>query len=156
MSATRPAVICTEVAATERFGQRLGGALEPGMLVSLEGPLGAGKTTLVRGIAVGTGADPLAVKSPTFVLHHVYPGERLTLHHLDLYRLGAGASLQMLDLDTQLDDGAVVVEWGDLGELGRWTPIRVAASIDGPESRRFRLLTADVPAPIRSAWDSPP
>ena len=156
MTALRPAVVCADVDATERFGARLGAALARGMLISLEGPLGAGKTTLVRGIAAGAGADPLTVKSPTFVLHHVYPGARLRLHHLDLYRLGPGASLDTLDLDAQLDDGAVVMEWGDLGALDRWAPIRVAASIEDPHTRRFTLLSEGVPGGVRDAWAAQP
>jgi len=151
VSAADPSVLCDGVEATERLGARLGAALAVGQLLSLEGPLGAGKTTLVRGIAAGTGADPRAVKSPTFVLHHLYPGERLVLHHLDLYRLGAGAELDTLDLDTQLEDGAVVVEWGDLAALDRWNPIRVAAAIESPATRRFTLL-GPVPLRVREAW----
>src|SRR5438445_9912731 len=107
MSGANPVIVCESAVATEAFGGCIGAVLERGWLISLEGPLGAGKTTLVRGIATGTGADPQVVKSPTFVLHHVYPGERLRLHHIDLYRLGGGASIEMLDLDAQLADGAV-------------------------------------------------
>lgn len=154
MTASRRALICMTVADTEALGARIGRAVQPGYLLSLEGPLGAGKTSLVRGIAAGIGADPLMVKSPTFVLHHIYPTDRLPLHHIDLYRLGPGASIQMLDIETQLEDGVVVVEWGEFASLDRWDPIRIAAGMDGPSGRTFTLLTR-APAGIRDAWDAP-
>jgi len=152
MNRAAPIIVCGSAEATTALGARLGAALTPGLLISLEGPLGAGKTTLVRGMAVGTGADPTMVKSPTFVLHHVYPGGRVRLHHLDLYRLGSGASVEMLDLDTQLEDGAVVVEWGDLANLDRWDPVRIAAHFDGETTRRFSLLDARPPDAVVAAW----
>src|SRR5579884_1341627 len=97
---------------TEAIGRTLGAALRPGDVLALDGDLGAGKTVLVRGLAEGAGADPLGVRSPTFVLHHVYRGARVTLHHVDLYRLGEGAGLDALDVDSLVDDGALAVEWG--------------------------------------------
>jgi tRNA threonylcarbamoyladenosine biosynthesis protein TsaE len=96
---------------TEAAGEELGRRLRRGDLVLLKGELGAGKTTFVRGIARGCGsAAPVA--SPTFQLVRIYPG-RLQLAHLDLYRLERGAELQDLGLEELLDQGAVVVEWGD-------------------------------------------
>jgi tRNA threonylcarbamoyladenosine biosynthesis protein TsaE len=96
---------------TRRIGMRLGALLEPGDLVCLEGELGAGKTTLVQGLAQGWGSlDP--VSSPTFVLVNEYrrpDGSRL--FHMDAYRLESGAEAAELDLDWMLAEGALVVEW---------------------------------------------
>jgi len=86
------------VPGTEAVAARLAAALRAGDLIALDGPLGAGKTAFVRGLASGLGLDPRVVKSPTFVLHHVY-GSPPRLHHLDLYRLGPGAGIRLLDLD---------------------------------------------------------
>ena len=96
---------------TEAEGESLGRNLQHGDLLLLVGPLGAGKTTFVRGLARGIGsADPVA--SPTFVLVRNYRG-RLPLAHVDLYRLDRAPELRDLGLDELLDAGAVVVEWGD-------------------------------------------
>jgi len=96
---------------TEAEGERLGRTLRPGDLLLLVGPLGAGKTTFVRGLARGAGSAD-AVASPTFVLVRNYRG-RLPLAHVDLYRLDRAPELRDLGLDELLDEGAVVVEWGD-------------------------------------------
>ncbi len=101
---------------TEAEGERLGRELKPGDLILLVGPLGAGKTTFVRGVARGTGSDA-PVASPTFVLVRVYEG-RIQLAHVDLYRLKAAPELRDLALDELLDQGAVVVEWGDRLAVG--------------------------------------
>lgn len=105
-------VLSTETAAdTEALGARLGRLLAPGDLVLLEGELGAGKTTFARGVARGAGFRG-RVASPTFALAHVYRGRRLTVHHLDLYRLAAGEETEV-GLEDLLRDprAAVVVEW---------------------------------------------
>jgi tRNA threonylcarbamoyladenosine biosynthesis protein TsaE len=96
---------------TEAAGEELGRRLRKGDLVLLRGELGAGKTTLVRGIARGCGSEA-PVASPTFQLVRIYPG-RVQLAHVDLYRLEKGDELRDLGLDDLLDLGAVVVEWGD-------------------------------------------
>lgn len=108
------------VADTEALGERLGAGLGAGDLVVLSGPLGAGKTVLVRGIARGLGVAG-AVTSPTFVIareHRPLPGGAgVPLVHVDAYRLGfasdVAAQLDDLDLDTDLDSAVVVVEWGE-------------------------------------------
>ena len=119
-----------DTAATEGLGARLARLLLPGDLVLLEGPLGAGKTTLVRGLVAALGGDPLEVCSPTFVLLETYAvrgGEIARVHHADLYRLrGRGsAPLDEVGLGEALDDPAAVsaVEWPEswswLGGLAR-------------------------------------
>lgn len=97
--------------AMHALGVRLGGLLRAGDLVVLTGPLGAGKTTLTRGIGEGLGVRG-PVSSPTFVLARTHPSEvgGPPLVHVDAYRLGSPAELDDLDLD--LERSAVVVEWG--------------------------------------------
>jgi tRNA threonylcarbamoyladenosine biosynthesis protein TsaE len=106
---------------TVAFGARLGAGLRAGDVVVLSGPLGAGKTVLAKGIAQAMDVEG-AVTSPTFVLARVHPPRRPgtpALVHVDIYRLldhpGADllAELDSLDLDTDLDDAVVVVEWGE-------------------------------------------
>jgi tRNA threonylcarbamoyladenosine biosynthesis protein TsaE len=97
---------------TTNLGESLGRSLEPGSTLLLVGDLGAGKTTLVRGIAKGLGVDPDEVSSPTFVLINEYRG-RVTLHHVDLYRID-GAAIDDLGLEElSASGGVVVIEWAD-------------------------------------------
>ena len=103
--------ITNSPAETEAFGERFGKRLRTGDMVLLAGELGAGKTTFVRGVARGT-ASSAPVASPTFQLVRVYPG-RVQLAHVDLYRIETPSELGDLGLDELLDQGAVVVEWGD-------------------------------------------
>ncbi|MFY2791157.1 tRNA (adenosine(37)-N6)-threonylcarbamoyltransferase complex ATPase subunit type 1 TsaE [Rhodococcus sp. KRD162] len=111
-------------AETAEFGARLANVLVAGDLVILDGPLGAGKTAMTKGIAAGLGVQG-RVTSPTFVIAREHrPGPRprglppVALVHVDAYRLGlTGQSaldeLDALDLDTDLTDAIVVVEWGE-------------------------------------------
>jgi tRNA threonylcarbamoyladenosine biosynthesis protein TsaE len=96
---------------TRRVGMRLGAILERGDVICLDGELGAGKTTLVQGIAAGWGStDP--VSSPTFVLVNIYRrADQERLAHLDAYRLSGTAEAEDLDLDALLANGPLVVEW---------------------------------------------
>ncbi|AZK96003.1 MULTISPECIES: tRNA (adenosine(37)-N6)-threonylcarbamoyltransferase complex ATPase subunit type 1 TsaE [Streptomyces] len=97
------------------LGRRLAVRLRPGDLVMLTGELGAGKTTLTRGLGEGLGVRG-AVTSPTFVIARVHPplGDGPALVHVDAYRLGGGLDeMEDLDLDVSLPDSVVVVEWGD-------------------------------------------
>lgn len=96
---------------TERLGARLGRLLAPGDVVLLEGELGAGKTTFARGVARGAGFTG-RVSSPTFALAHVYKGKRLTVHHLDMYRLAGGDATEVGVEDLLREPrSVVVVEW---------------------------------------------
>ncbi|MFN2451466.1 MAG: tRNA (adenosine(37)-N6)-threonylcarbamoyltransferase complex ATPase subunit type 1 TsaE [Candidatus Dormibacteria bacterium] len=123
---------------TEAAGRRLGAALRRGDLLGLDGEVGAGKTALVRGVAAGLGLDPALVRSPTFALHHLYRGAP-TLHHLDCYRLGQGASLEVLDLEGLLEDGVVAMEWAGYADLRPYAPVRLRLETLGPERRLLRL-----------------
>ncbi|MFI6045124.1 tRNA (adenosine(37)-N6)-threonylcarbamoyltransferase complex ATPase subunit type 1 TsaE [Nocardia sp. NPDC051321] len=104
------------VADTEALGRELAAGLGAGDLVVLDGPLGAGKTALTRGIAAGLGVQG-RVSSPTFIIARQHrAGERdgaVPLVHVDAYRLGGDLDeLDALDLDTDLHQAVVVVEWG--------------------------------------------
>lgn len=115
--ATSVSVTLPEVHDTEEFGRKLGGLVRGGDLVLLSGPLGAGKTALVRGLADGLGVTG-RVSSPTFVIARVHApapdGRGVPLVHVDAYRLGGHLDeLDDLDLDTDLVDAVVAVEWGE-------------------------------------------
>lgn len=103
---------------TEDFGRALAAELAPGDLVILDGPLGAGKTVLARGIAAGLGVRG-PVTSPTYVIAREHPAGDggVPMVHVDAYRLGDGPhaldELDALDLDTDLEEAVVVVEWGE-------------------------------------------
>lgn len=97
------------------LGRRLAALLRPGDLVLLSGELGAGKTTLTRGLGEGLGVRG-AVTSPTFVIARVHPplAAGPALVHVDAYRLGGGLDeMEDLDLDVSLPESVVVVEWGE-------------------------------------------
>ncbi|WP_436844843.1 tRNA (adenosine(37)-N6)-threonylcarbamoyltransferase complex ATPase subunit type 1 TsaE [Streptomyces roseoverticillatus] len=97
------------------LGRRLAGLLRPGDLVLLTGELGAGKTTLTRGLGEGLGVRG-AVTSPTFVIARVHPhlSGGPALVHVDAYRLSGGLDeMEDLDLDVSLPESVIVVEWGD-------------------------------------------
>ena len=124
---------------TVALGEVIGRTLRAGDLVLLYGELGAGKTTLVRGLARAVGYRG-RVSSPTFALAHVYRGKRLTLHHLDLYRLKEGQTGE-LGLDELLNDprGAVVVEWP---QAARWPRKRLEIRLAHAKSGR-RIAVRD-------------
>ncbi len=126
--------------ATTRLGASIAERLEPGDLVILSGDLGAGKTFLSRAIARGLGVPhEVRITSPTFTLVHQYEA-RLPLVHADLYRIGAGGSIDDLGLRELRADGAVLlVEWGTPfeEELGG-DAVRVTITI-GKEGREAVL-----------------
>ncbi len=148
-----PIVLETE-ADTRDFGRRLGKVLEPGDLVLLAGPLGAGKTVLAKGIADGLGVLG-RVSSPTFIIareHRPAPGGRgIPLVHADAYRLeGHLDELDDLDLDTELVDAVLVVEWGEhMGE--RLSEDHLLIRLD-PQPDNSRVATV-IP---HGAWKSRP
>jgi len=96
---------------TRRIGMRLGGALQAGDVICLQGDLGAGKTTFVQGIAQGWGSLD-AVSSPTFIIVNVYRrGDETRLFHMDAYRLDSTPEAEELDLDSMLAQGPLLIEW---------------------------------------------
>jgi tRNA threonylcarbamoyladenosine biosynthesis protein TsaE len=130
--------------ATEAAAARMARHVRRGDLLLLEGEMGAGKTTFVRGLASGLGVAG-DVMSPTFQLVRVYRGP-VQLAHVDLYRLGDAADLADLGLDELLDEGAVVVEWGE--RLRDPAAIRVTIEVLDERRRRLRI----VEAPDRWSW----
>ena len=151
-----------DLAATRALGERLAAALRPGDLVVLSGPLGAGKTSLTQGLAAGLGVQG-TVTSPTFVLARRHRGP-VPLLHVDAYRLrDAGAralDLADLDLEDALEEGVVVVEWGE-GLVEELSPSRLTVVLSRPrgdapgsadgEGGRTAQVTASGPR-----WSSPP
>ncbi len=98
---------------TRRMGIRLGGLLQSGDVICLEGNLGAGKTTFVQGIAQGWGSLD-SVSSPTYVIVNEYRHpEAGCLYHMDAYRLADSIDAEMLDIETMLEDGPLVIEWAE-------------------------------------------
>ncbi|ADI09366.1 hypothetical protein SBI_06246 [Streptomyces bingchenggensis BCW-1] len=113
--AAAPRITVTSPEQMRDLGRRLAKLLRPGDLVLLTGELGAGKTTLTRGLGEGLGVRG-AVTSPTFVIARVHPplGDGPPLVHVDAYRLGGGLDdMEDLDLDVSLPDSVIAVEWGE-------------------------------------------
>lgn len=105
-------MLTTSAEQTIALGERLGRQLGPGDVIALFGDLGAGKTTLTKGIAVGMGlaAD---IHSPTFTLIHEHPGA-VPLYHVDLYRLSREEEIETLGLEEYIySDGVTIIEWAD-------------------------------------------
>jgi tRNA threonylcarbamoyladenosine biosynthesis protein TsaE len=109
-------LVSTSYQHTDRLGQVIGRVLRGGETIALYGPLGAGKTALVRGIAQGLGASPMAVTSPTFVVIHEYDQGRLPLAHVDLYRIRTARELESTGLIEYFSGQTVTaIEWADKG-----------------------------------------
>jgi tRNA threonylcarbamoyladenosine biosynthesis protein TsaE len=126
------------------LGRRLGAQARAGDMVVLTGDLGAGKTTLVQGLAAGLGvATP--VLSPTFVIARVYRDGRVPLVHVDAYRLGSRLEVDDLDLDASIEESVTVVEWGEglVEELvGDRLELRLERSVDEADEIRTVAVTA--------------
>lgn len=125
---------------TRAVGRTLAEHLKAGDILCLIGDLGAGKTTMVKGIAQGLRYNPDKVLSPTFVLMNIYEG-RLPLYHFDLYRLETDVEMNLIGLEEFLyGDGVALVEWAD--RLGSLTPkeyLEISLSHQDDSRRRIRL-----------------
>ncbi|MFN8049719.1 MAG: tRNA (adenosine(37)-N6)-threonylcarbamoyltransferase complex ATPase subunit type 1 TsaE [Ancrocorticia sp.] len=140
-------------------GEILGSLLEGGDLVMLDGPLGAGKTTLTQGIARGMDVSG-RVASPTFVIAQVHHSRRggPELVHVDAYRLSSLDELDALDLDASLEDSATIVEWGE-GKVEVLTEDRLTIKIIRPEGsdagEEVDDLSVDAPRVLRIEGSGP-
>lgn len=143
-------VVSRSAAETRDVGRSLAPLLPPGSLVLLSGPLGAGKTELVRGIAEGLGADPAEVASPTFALVHEYgpAGVPPILVHADLYRLQGTSRGDVVTDDLGLAEArqrgaVVVVEWPHgLDQERDGAPMAIEISLEDDETRRIVVRRA--------------
>ena len=142
----------TSLEETFAFGKQLASRLRRGDCVALIGDLGAGKTALTRGVAIGLGlTQENMVSSPTFVLVQEYPA-RVPVFHIDLYRMKQPElELPSLGLDEMLQEGVVLIEWADRAPVAlprrHW---RVEIAAIGPTARRI-----EVTAPAESERNTP-
>ena len=129
-------------AQTIERGRFIGRTLRPGTVVALLGELGSGKTTFVKGLALGLGVqDEREVRSPTFVIFHIYKG-RVPLYHFDLYRLDGTADLDGIGMDEYLaDPNAVsVIEWADRApDVSEQADIKIELLRSGEKTRIIRM-----------------
>ena len=139
MSGRNAAIVSAAQRDTEAAGERLAATLAPGDVILLHGPLGAGKTAFVRGLARGLGADPDDVSSPTFTLIQEYRGGKMPLFHVDLYRLES-SEVDDLGLDELMSGQAIVaIEWAE-----RWADrpaqaIEVTLEHEGEDRRHITI-----------------
>jgi len=127
---------------TIALGKKLSSSLAPPKLVLLRGDLGAGKTTLVKGIAQGfEAASEEEVTSPTFTLVHEYRGPSATLYHIDLYRVDTPRELETLGLDDLMGDNSVLlIEWGEkFPRFERERDVEIALERISETGRKIRL-----------------
>jgi tRNA threonylcarbamoyladenosine biosynthesis protein TsaE len=132
---------------TAAVARNLAATLGAGDVLLLSGNLGAGKTEFVRGVAEGLGVDPHEVSSPTFTLVHEYRGGRLTLYHVDLYRLDRAATADLGLEEMGVADGVLAIEWPDrlLHSISRARVIRLEILDD--TTRRISFTPSDSSAP---------
>lgn len=140
-------------AVTEAVGRALADVIRVGDVVALSGPLGAGKTSLARGLigALGFAGD---VPSPSFgiIIPYDLPDVRLPIWHVDLYRIESVDELAELGLDDARADGALLIEWPERMGARLWPDaLRIDLAVDGSGRR----LTAAVPPPWEARWPFP-
>ena len=125
---------------TTALARTLGARLGEGDVVLLTGPLGAGKTAFVRGLAEGLGAVPDEVASPTFAIVHEYAGTLVVLRHVDLYRL-TPAEADDLGLEEMSAGAVMAVEWPDRWRDAPRDAVRVTIEARGGDERAVEILT---------------
>ncbi len=132
------------VADTERIAADLARSLVGGECIALHGELGAGKTQFVRGLLAGLGGDPRTVTSPTYVLLNIYNTGRLTLYHLDAYRIAGADDFESIGFTELLDQGGVVVvEWaGKVASLIPKAAVQVRIESLSEEARSINIEPA--------------
>lgn len=144
-------MILDDAAATHALGLRLATIVAPGDAVLLAGPLGAGKTSLARGILAGLGLAGEA-PSPSFAIVQPYdlPEVRLPVLHVDLYRIDDPREIEELGLDEARSDSLLLVEWPERMAARAWSDA-LALTLH-PEPSGARRLTARVPDAWRARW----
>jgi tRNA threonylcarbamoyladenosine biosynthesis protein TsaE len=135
-------------AATAALGEQLAALARAGDVITLSGPLGVGKTTLVRGFLVGLGHDD-EVPSPSFAIVQPYEALEPPAWHVDLYRLNDPSEVAELGLDAA-DETVLLVEWPERAAAGAW-PYALRLTLDFAEAGA-RRLTAHVPPPWEGRW----
>jgi len=135
-------------AQTAALGRQLAGVALAGDVIALSGPLGVGKTTLVRGFLAGLGHDD-EVPSPSFAIVQPYEDLELPAWHVDLYRLNQPSELAELGLDAA-DDAVMLVEWPEHAGAGVW-PNALRLTLDFAAAGA-RSLTVLVPPPWEGRW----
>jgi tRNA threonylcarbamoyladenosine biosynthesis protein TsaE len=129
---------------TIAFGRTLTSLLAPPKLVLLRGDLGAGKTTLVKGIAAAfQAAEEEDVTSPTFTLVHEYRGPSANLYHIDLYRVDTPRELETLGLDDLRSDNSILlIEWGEkFPRFLRERDVEISLEREGESERKIRIVS---------------
>ena len=137
---------------TMELGRKLALQLHPPKLVLLRGDLGAGKTTLIKGIAEGFGAARQDnVTSPTFTLIHEYRSPKVTLYHIDLYRIDTERELETLGLDDLFaEDSVLLIEWGDKFErFNNERDVAIAIERTGENDRKISV-TSKTPVVVKA------
>ena len=143
-------MLLADAAASEEFGAHVARVVRPGDVVTLSGPLGAGKTSIARGLLAALGLEEEA-PSPTFSIVQPYepPETRLPVMHVDLYRIEHVEELDELGLDEARGDSVLLIEWPERAP-GRW-PDALALTLDfAPDGGR--RLTATVPTAWEGRW----
>ncbi|MHC4293867.1 MAG: tRNA (adenosine(37)-N6)-threonylcarbamoyltransferase complex ATPase subunit type 1 TsaE [Planctomycetota bacterium] len=136
-------VISNSSQETIEIGRRIGSQMKGGEVVCLAGPLGSGKTHLIKGIAIGVGTEDAgkSVNSPTFVIINEYKG-KYDIYHIDCYRLESVAEFEMLGFDEYCHpDSVVLIEWADKVEktLGGMELVRIGLSHEGQNRRGIQI-----------------
>lgn len=132
---------------TIALGRKLASLLVPPKIVVLRGDLGAGKTTLVKGIAQGFGAaEEEDVTSPTFTLIHEYRGPAATVYHIDLYRVDTERELETLGLDDLITDNSVLlIEWGEkFARFERECDVEIALERVSENARSIKVTSSSL------------
>jgi tRNA threonylcarbamoyladenosine biosynthesis protein TsaE len=119
------------------LGREIGSRLRAGAIVGLVGEMGCGKTVFVKGLAMGLGADPGRVTSPTFTLVNEYRG-RVPLYHFDQYRLGDESELDSIDYRSYLGGGVCAVEWFERFP-GAWPAGSIIVRFERLSARKRRI-----------------
>lgn len=144
-------MLLADEAASRELGRRLAGVLAPGDVVTLSGPLGAGKTSIARGLLEALGLAGEA-PSPSYAIVQNYapPEIRMPVLHVDLYRIEEEDELRELGLDDARYDSALLVEWPERVDADRWQDaLALTLAFDDGGGR---VLTAQVPAAWKARW----